>query len=255
MRKLFWIGALSLGAWTEGALANCRQALAIGMDVSGSVNAVEYSLQVNGLALALLDEEVQRALFAMPGIPVRLFVYEWAGLEHRRILLDWTDITSPEALQKMAEHIASTKSRPGDIATALGLSMQFGVRHLADQTECWTRTLDISGDGKSNAGPRPRDVRPALTSSDVTINALVVGADAAQATDRRNVQIAELASYFQSEVIQGPNAFVETALGYEDYRAAMTRKLLRELKVFAIGQGQPIHRSTDGAAQTATKRR
>lgn len=237
-RRIFW-AAFGLGAvgntLPAQAQTSCRQALAIGMDVSGSVNAQEYTLQVNGLALALIDPEVQEALLAMPGAPVRLFVYEWAGLGHRRVLLDWTTITAASQIQEVAETLSATQSRPSDIATALGLSMEFGARALATQADCWARTLDISGDGQSNAGPRPRRVKPGLAVPDLTINALVVGADAPASTDLREVQIGELASYYSAEVIQGPNAFVETALGYEDYQAAMKRKLLRELKIFAIG--------------------
>ena len=235
-RLTVWVLALAaLGLAAPAAWGQCRQALALGMDVSGSVNAQEYTLQVQGLAAALTDRQVQEALLAMPGVPVRLFIYEWAGLTHRRVLQDWLAIESAGQLQELAQKIAATQSRPGDIATALGLSMEFGASELTAQADCWARTLDISGDGQSNAGPRPRDIKQGTALSGITINALVVGADAPATTDLRQVQIGELVSYFQSEVVQGPNAFVETALGYADYQAAMTRKLLRELKIFAIG--------------------
>ncbi|MFC6759267.1 DUF1194 domain-containing protein [Sulfitobacter porphyrae] len=55
--------------------------------------------------------------------------------------------------------------------------MAEGVRRLTAQSDCWKRTLDISGDGKSNLGPRPRTVRTQLEDSGVTINALVIGVD------------------------------------------------------------------------------
>ncbi|MCW1950803.1 MAG: DUF1194 domain-containing protein, partial [Octadecabacter sp.] len=45
----------------------CRQALALGLDVSGSVDVQEYRLQLDGLALALGDPEVTAALLAHPG--------------------------------------------------------------------------------------------------------------------------------------------------------------------------------------------
>jgi len=45
-----------------------------------------------------------------------------------------------------------------------------------------------------------------------------------------------LSAYYTANVIRGPDAFVEVALGYEDYAAAMERKLLRELASIAIGQ-------------------
>ena len=46
------------------------------MDVSGSVDADEYRLQLNGLANALLSPDVAEVLFLLPDAPVRLAVYE-----------------------------------------------------------------------------------------------------------------------------------------------------------------------------------
>ena len=69
----------------------------------------------------------------------------------------------------------------------------------------------------------------------VTVNALAVGVDPRVHGDIRQVEIAALAAYFETEVIHGPGAFVETALGYEDFEDAMRRKLLRELEGLSIG--------------------
>ena len=43
----------------------------------------------------------------------------------------------------------------------------------------------------------------------------------------------ELVTYFRERVIQGADAFVEVALGFDDYADAMKRKLLRELGGFS----------------------
>ncbi|MCX8955594.1 DUF1194 domain-containing protein, partial [Ruegeria sp. NA] len=40
------------------AFGECRQALALGLDVSGSVDSREYRLQLDGLASALTRPEV-----------------------------------------------------------------------------------------------------------------------------------------------------------------------------------------------------
>jgi len=42
--------------------------------------------------------------------------------------------------------------------------------------------------------------------------------------------------YYSDEVIRGPGAFVETALGYADYETAMVRKLLRELEGMSLSR-------------------
>ena len=45
-----------------------------------------------------------------------------------------------------------------------------------------------------------------------------------------------MTAYFESEVIHGPDAFVEAAIGFEDFENAMARKLLKELETLAVGQ-------------------
>ncbi|MGV6811615.1 MAG: DUF1194 domain-containing protein [Brevirhabdus sp.] len=241
-RRLRWwlfVGlALVLGATGARAQMSCRQALALGLDVSGSVNAQEYRQQLDGLAGALADPAVQNALLAMPGIPVRLYVYEWSGAAYRRPVLPWTTITDDATLQRAIARLRGTARNTSPATTALGAAMEYGAWALSRQTDCWKRTLDISGDGRSNEGPRPRNIRNSGAMAGLTVNALAIGADDPNTGDNRAAEIAALASYFEAEVIFGENAFVETALGFADYQNAMTRKLLRELSVFAIGQLQ-----------------
>ncbi|MEM7581568.1 MAG: DUF1194 domain-containing protein, partial [Cyanobacteria bacterium P01_A01_bin.80] len=47
----------------------------LGLDVSGSVDATEYRLQLDGVARALLDDGVADAFMIMPDAPVRLMVF------------------------------------------------------------------------------------------------------------------------------------------------------------------------------------
>jgi hypothetical protein len=96
--------------------------------------------------------------------------------------------------------------------------------------------LDISGDGKSNLGPRPRDVRDLIEASGITINGLVIGIDDPNIGDIRQAEIGELSSYFRAEVMIGPDAFVHTAIGFNDYARAMTQKLLRELESLVFSE-------------------
>ena len=239
---------MKLGAFTLAALgvsllpaisqAECRQALALGLDVSGSVDLREYRLQLDGLVTALNDPDVVNKLFAMPIAPVSLMVYEWSGPEDQVILVPWTQITDRDALNSLSTLLATTERRASTPGTALGQAMLFGAAQLAQQPDCWKQTLDISGDGKSNLGPRPRDVKPGIAAQQITINALVIGADAPATGDQRQVEIGELSSYFRAEVITGQDAFVQTALGFEDYANAMTLKLKRELEGLVIGRLQ-----------------
>ena len=212
------------------ATAACRQALAIGLDISGSVDSKEHRLQLDGMAGALTSTAVQNAFVAMPNAPVRLLVYEWSGSGVQHPLVGWNDVTDKSVLNRMAATLLSTTQRPQELRTALGRAMLFGANTLNAQNDCWRLTLDIVGDGQSNLGPRPRDVKSMPPLANITINALVISNDAASGQQN---QTAELSAYFRAEVIKGPDAFVETALGFEEFQQAMERKLLKELQTVA----------------------
>lgn len=218
------------------AEAACRQALALGLDVSGSVDAREYRLQMGGLAAALSAPRVREKLLVMPDAPVRIMVFEWSGPGDQAIVVPWTEIENAASLNTIVATLQQTTRRDASPGTALGVAMSEGARHLAGQTACWSRTLDISGDGKSNLGPRPRDVKARMAAAGITINALVIGVDDPNIGDIRQAEIGELSSYFRAEVIVGPDAFVQTAIGFADYARAMEEKLVRELDGLVFSQ-------------------
>lgn len=229
----FGLALLALPGMAEAA---CRQALALGLDVSGSVDAVEYRLQLDGLATALSSPDVQDVLFSQPDAPVQVLVYEWSGPLNQTVIVPWSPITSPAALFEVTEKL---RSHPRSIApptTAIGSAMLAGFAFLEGQPGCWKRTLDLSGDGQTNTGPRPQDIAPDRTPPGVTVNGLVIGSGNLRGDDERFADIKELSSYYTSYVIRGPEAFVEVALGFEDYGAAMERKLLRELSSLVMGE-------------------
>jgi len=206
-----------------GRAEQCRQALALGLDVSGSVSAAEYALQRDGLAAALQHPDVAAALLSMPEAPVRIAVFEWSGQSAQALTLPWTAITDRAALEAATARIAATRRRLTSQETAIGMALVTGARLLGQHGACWKRTLDLSGDGKSNSGPRPRDVKGSPALAGITVNGLVIGSD-------REGVVAELSAYYAAEVIRGPGAFVEVALDFADYETAMVRKLLKELE-------------------------
>lgn len=222
------------------ASAQCRQALALGLDVSGSVDSREYNLQIQGLANALRHPDVTAALLSIPDAPVRIAVFEWSGPGYQRLVLDWTTISNSRTLNMAVAKLAATTRHTAPPVTALGRAMLFGKSLLDRQPDCWKRTLDISGDGKNNTGPNPGDLHALLDQNNMTLNALVIGSDQIQGDDHRQVQISELSAYFRARVIHGPDAFVETALGFQDYETAMVRKLLREIQGLALSAVSPM---------------
>lgn len=225
--------AVALVAGTDAA-SQCRQALALGLDVSGSVDAREYRLQIQGLVAAFDAPPVRAALFAMADAHVDVMVFEWSGPQDQHVLVPWKSIRSPADVQILRETLLQTTRRASSPGTALGAAMRTGLEQLQMRAACWKRTLDISGDGKSNLGTRPQDERDVLARAGITVNALVIGADAPAIGDLRQAEIGELSAYFQAHVITGEDAFVQTALGYEEYGEAMARKLERELTTLIL---------------------
>lgn len=218
-----------------GQDAPCRQALALGLDVSGSVDGAEYRLQLDGLAAALSNPDVTDALLAAAGAPVSIAVYEWSGPTSQAVIIDWTEITDAAALARVTARLRANTRTPADPSTALGTALVVGGRMLAQRSACWKRTLDISGDGESNTGPRPQDLdgRPEMT--DITVNALVIGPTAIAPPGGAT----GLLGYFKTHVIRGPGAFAEHAETFAAYEAAMVRKLLKELQGMVVGAADP----------------
>ncbi len=215
----------------------CRLALVLALDVSGSVDPDEYRLQMDGLSRALLAPPVADRLLEMPGAPVAILAFEWSDAGAQAVIADWRRIDGQAALVEFAYRIRSHQRSVAPDATSIGSAMTFAAARFADGPACWRRTLDISGDGRNNARPEPEDMRLQPGLSGVTINGLVIGADSPSFGNERLVDVGELVAYYSTAVIAGSGAFVEAALGFEDFQRAMTRKLLRELPTMSLGAG------------------
>lgn len=198
----------------------CRQALILALDISSSVSQREYEAQRDGLAGALEDPAVADRIIGPEGARVHLLVFEWGDFTFQRVLLPWTVIDGPDTLRRAARTVREQQRlRSGTQATGIGGAMDFAEYQFRQNPGCATLTLDVSGDGKNNSGPRPRDIRMRLAARGITINGLVIATR----------DVAEMSAYYHAEVIEGPQAFVEVAAGFEDYGRAIRRKLLREL--------------------------
>ena len=207
----------------------------MGLDVSSSVDDSEYRLQLDGVIAALNSETVREILFIRPDAPIRLHVFEWSGPVNHREIVPWTEVHGPDDLARITRLLREHERGVAAPTTAIGSAILQGYAYLAPHSDCWQRTLDLSGDGATNTGPLPENIPESQRPVGLTVNGLVVGAGDARSGDARFVDIKELSSYYTTNVIRGPGAFVEVALGYEAYAAAMERKLIRELASMAVG--------------------
>lgn len=205
---------------TQARAAECALALALAFDISSSVNAREYDIQKDGFVAALRHADVRTAILADPG-SVRLAVYEWSGWQQQDLIVDWTVIETGADLDALAERMAAHQRRYAEFSTAIGRALEFGVRLFARlPAPCARQVIDVSGDGVSNAGASPADVRAAGRLSRVTVNGLVIKG----ATP-------DPEPYYRTEVIGGPGAFMIVARnGFTDYPDLILGKLLREIE-------------------------
>ncbi|WP_239058283.1 DUF1194 domain-containing protein [Aliiroseovarius sp. PrR006] len=208
----------------------CRQALAMGLDISGSVDSQEYRLQLDGLAAALESPEVVAKLLASSETVIELSIFEWSGPGHQRMLQNWTALTSEAVISRIADRLRRTTRIPVDPSTGLGRAMLYGAELLSQRPDCWSHSLDLSGDGQSNSGPRPQDVRQDPQLRNVVINALVISA---------SVPDRDLTSYFEAYVLHGIGSFTIQARSFEEFETAMTKKILRETQGMMVSDASP----------------
>ncbi|WP_424940346.1 DUF1194 domain-containing protein [Aliiroseovarius sp. S253] len=214
----------------------CRQALALGLDISGSVDSHEYRLQLDGLAAALQSPVVMERLLASSETIIELSIFEWSGPGNQRMLRDWTALTSETVISDIANGLRQTTRVPADPSTGLGRAMLFGAELLSQRPDCWSHSLDLSGDGQSNSGTRPQDVHQDPRLRNIVINALVVGA---------SVPGKDLISYFEAYVLHGFGSFTMQADSFDEFEAAMIKKILRETQGVMVSEATPALHHAD----------
>ncbi len=210
--------------------ANCRLALALALDVSSSVDAAEYDLQRKGLAAALNSDDVRHAILnGAPG-DVSLAVYEWSGRTQQKLHLDWTRLRSAADIDRAVVTLAGMRRSFDEFPTAIGHGLAYGALLLTRAPQCARMVIDVSGDGRNNHGFGPRSAYRHFPMEGVTVNGLVIQGDQG-----------DVLSYYLTHVQYGPAAFVEVAEGFEDFEAAMTRKLYREISDLILGHPDTAH--------------
>ncbi|MEO0761770.1 MAG: DUF1194 domain-containing protein [Pseudomonadota bacterium] len=202
----------------QAAASSCKLALALGLDISSSVNEGEYRLQLDGLADALAHELVIEAILKPEGSHIAVVAYEWSGYAQQDLITGWTILDSAAAVHAYAARLKAHVRTYADFPTAVGKAVEYGARLFDTAPPCGRQTLDLSGDGENNDGVGPEVARAAGLLDGITINGLVIlGA------------FPDPATYYERQVIQGPGAFIAVARDFSDYRRVMLGKLLREI--------------------------
>lgn len=186
----------------------------LAMDVSQSVDAGEYRLQIDGLATALRDPEIAEILVRDQ---VALSVIQWSGVDSQEVSLNWTQMLSPSHVQLFANAVQRLPRAFVMSNTAPAEAMGTALDHFDSGPNCTRRVIDMSGDGTPNAGGEVNSLRRQAERSGVTINGLAI-----EGLGRA------ITNFYTRHVITA-DGFVETARGHRDYARAIRRKILREI--------------------------
>ncbi len=193
----------------------CDLALALAVDVSGSVDSEEYRIQMDGLAAGLRDPIVSEALVRGQA---HLMLVQWTGTSRQRITIPWTRIDSFATLDRFADQVAVDPRVWRNFSTAIGEALEMTVGSFDEVAECKRHLIDLSGDGISNEGVEPSTLHAKLRDRGVTVNAIAI-----------EESEPDLTAYFFENVIVGEGAFVVSAAGFADYPERIRKKLLREV--------------------------
>lgn len=195
----------------------CGLALVLSTDVSSSIDAGEYYLQMRGLARAFRTAAVRDALLGLSSEFVIATVVQWSGYSHQTQVVPWTRLDNDAAIASFANATADAKRGARDQPTALGKGLEFSANLLRNMA-CTRRVIDVSGDGITNWGVHPAYFAERGVFAGMTINGLVIKG----ATP-------DPEPYYREQVMRGPGAFVMVADDYEAYPTAILEKLLREI--------------------------
>lgn len=193
----------------------CEVALALTVDISGSVDREEYALQMNGLAGALRDPTVSDALVARKAA---LLLVQWTGTSRQVVSLNWTRMNTHEDVESFAKKISQSPREWRNFSTAIGDALTFTSGQFGAVPDCKRKVIDVSGDGYSNEGVDPLAIRQHLIDDGFTINGLAIEGSAEKLTE-----------YYRDFVIAGPKSFVMTANTFDEYPKRIKQKLFREV--------------------------
>jgi len=231
MGRLFAIVALLLGGAATAAGADADEPvdleLVLAVDVSRSIDSTEALLQREGYIRAFRHPEVIRAIKGGALGRIAVTYVEWSGVGHWRQIASWQLVDGPEGAESlitMMGQLAPALSRRTSISGAIDHSLrQFEGNGFAGTR----RTIDVSGDGPNNDGLPVTMARDLAVAAGVTINGLPIVKDGGGVQSRYNIPDLDL--YYEKCVIGGPEAFIVSAEGFDDFARAVHKKLIREI--------------------------
>ena len=97
--------------WTLAAVAQERRqvdlALALAVDISGSIDPEEARLQRQGYVQAFRDPAIVKAILGGPNGRIAVTYFEWSDAWVQKLIVDWTLLDSEAAIEAFTVRLAA----------------------------------------------------------------------------------------------------------------------------------------------------
>lgn len=201
--------------------------IVIATDVSSSIDEREAALQRQGFASALRSREVIRAIQSGATGRIAVAYIDWSSEPWNRVVVDWRIIADPASADTFAEELLASPRTYGQ-GTSIGGALRQATRMIESNAfDGMRKVIDVSGDGPNNRGSLA-SAREATLARGITINGLPI-ITAEYGTGDWGGFYGQLDLYYETYVIGGPGAFSLPARGFEEFAAAIRRKLILEI--------------------------
>lgn len=190
--------------------AVCAAALVLLLDASGSIRPDEWRVQVEATAAGLEDPAVARIVERGPGVAAKAIAFS----DGATTMVGWRHLRTAADARSFAAALRAAPRGPS-AGTDIGAALEAALDSL-DAAPCAAEqeVVDLSTDGEAPAEP-VHAARDRAAERGARINALGVGAP-------------EAAEWLRANAVT-PGGFALHAGRWEDYPAAIRRKLTLEL--------------------------
>jgi hypothetical protein len=199
--------------------------LVIATDVSRSINNEEAQIQREGIAEALLNPEIVKAIQSGALGRIAVAMIDWSSPQFDKVVLDWTIVRDKASATALAEKIRNIPRTPGR-RTSISGALELGALLLegsAGEIVATRRVIDVSGDGPNNDGNSMQETHDKTIANGIVVNGLPI------MDENANGYFPGLDKYYAGCVVGGKGAFVVVVRSFSDFGAAMRHKLILEI--------------------------
>lgn len=215
--------------------------LVIATDVSRSVNTEEALLQREGVAQAFRSAELIDAIERGGLGKIAVAYVDWSTEYINRVVVNWQVIQDRATATGFANALMQAPPTWGQRTSISSVLILATALIESNEFEGTRRVIDISGDGPNNFGRSLAPVREDVLAKGIVINGLPIIVAGAEYAGRG--YFPDVDEYYQRCVIGGFGSFIVVAKGFDDFAAAMRRKLVLEISELTPEvpvYGQPV---------------